>query len=155
MICKALALIKYHEGYEDKVYKCTADKRTFGYGTNLEEGLTIDEICFLIDNRDNIQAVAEHFLFNRMAQSIDDLEGFRFWEGLDENRQAAVVDFHYNVGSGTFRKFPKFIKALDERDFVRASHELFNSRWFTQVGRRAPLIRNLIRTGIFPQSINV
>jgi len=33
---KTVSLVKLHEGFNEKLYKCTEDKLTIGYGFNLE-----------------------------------------------------------------------------------------------------------------------
>jgi lysozyme len=150
-MCKALAaaVIERHEGRVlDAPYYCTGGKLTWGVGRNIQDaGLSCSELVFLLAHGDDLNAVADLLLDNDLNACIADLEQFSFWDRLCDVRKAALVDFRFNVGAGGFRKFKKMIAALNYQDYVKAGWELRSSLWYTQVGRRAKVIENMIKTG--------
>lgn len=127
--------LKRHEGVKLKPYKCTAGKLTIGIGRNIEDvGISEEE--------------AELLLTNDIRRATDQLYmEFPWTEYLDEIRLAALVNFTFNVGIGTVKKFAKSMELLKEDKFEEAADEFLNSRWASQVGQRAIDITDQIRTG--------
>jgi GH24 family phage-related lysozyme (muramidase) len=60
---------------------------------------------------------------------------------LPEEKQRAVADMVFQLGAERFRRFTKFIQALEAQDFQRAAEEMKASRWYEQAGQRG---RNLV-----------
>lgn len=109
-----------HEGLRLKPYRCTANKLTIGVGRNLDDkGIS------------KLEAVM--FLNTDIEECLTDLKTFPWFHTLDPVRQRALIDFRFNVGAGTFRKFKKMIAALEREDFNAAADELLDSAWATQV----------------------
>lgn len=129
-----IAMLRRHEGVEPYGYQCSEGKLTVGVGRNIDPegglGLSADEIDYLLENDIN--------------RTIADLEKFTWYVGLSENQQAGLVDFHFNVGGTTFRKFKNMIAALADGDYAEAAKELLDSRYAKQVGKRAKTIAALI-----------
>ena len=121
----ARQFLKKHEGFRSKVYLCTSGKKTVGYGRNLDDkGITEDEADYLLDND--------------IAECLKDLSGFLWcWNSLNEYQQAALIDFRFNLGHSGFRQFKKAIAALEAGDFKEAGAQIMNSRYASQVGKRA------------------
>jgi len=131
-------LIRKHEGTKkngDKhvPYKCSAGVLTIGYGRNLEKG---------------ISEAAAHFLF------LEDMEEIRkqcdtlsYYHKLDIVRQAVVENMVFNLGFTTFKTFVRTNKAIEEERWEDAAQYMLESRWATQVGKRAIELSNMIRTG--------
>jgi len=115
--------------YEDSVGLIT-----IGWGRNLDgKGLSLKECQLLFDNdlHDALQGAAL----------------LPYWEQLDGPRQMVVVDMIFNLGLTRFLKFIKLNKALLIQDYLRAAHEMLDSKWYTQVGRRAKKLRRIMLTG--------
>jgi lysozyme len=127
-------MLRRHEGVEPFGYQCSEGKLTVGVGRNIDPegglGLSPDEIDYLLENDIN--------------RTINDLQKFTWFEGLSKSQQAGLVDFHFNVGGTTFRKFKNMIAALDDGDYIEAAKELLDSRYAKQVGKRAKTIAALI-----------
>lgn len=116
--------LKRDEGLRLKVYRCTANKNSIGYGRNLDDkGITLEE--------------AELMLDNDIAECIQDLATFHWWNGLTDLRQAALINLRFNLGPARFRGFKKMIKALEMRDYTEAAFQVLNSNYAKQVGKRA------------------
>ena len=118
-------LIK-HEGLKLKPYHCPAGKLTIGVGRNLEDkGISQKEAVFLLKND--------------IDECIADLEGL-FKEKFDsfpEKVKMVLIDMRFNLCATGFRSFRKMIKAVEESDFDKASKEMKDSNWYSQVGKRA------------------
>lgn len=127
--------IKRHEGFKSKVYKCPAGKWTIGYGRNVEDvGITLTE--------------AEVLLNNDLYRSQFELSNSLPWyKGLSHRRKQAMLNLHFNMGTGTLSKFQKFLKAMSESDYSTASAELLNSKYASQVGKRAQEVAQQIVDG--------
>jgi lysozyme len=128
-----------HEGLELKPYKCTSNKLTIGVGRNLEDvGIT--------------EAEAKYLLMNDLARVDSQVEQLMPWSAqLNPARYDALLNFVFNVGIGTALKFENAMAALKESDFDTAAAELLDSRWSTQVGKRAEELAEQIRTGEYQE----
>lgn len=124
-----------HEGLELKPYRCTSNKLTIGIGRNLDDvGITEDE--------------AKYLLMNDLARIAKQVAKMMPWSAdLSPPRYNALLNFVFNVGIGTALKFENAMAALKVSDFDTAAAELLNSRWSTQVGKRAQELAEQIRTG--------
>lgn len=124
-----------HEGLELKPYRCTSNKLTIGIGRNLDDvGITEDE--------------AKYLLMNDLARIAKQVAKMMPWSAdLSPPRYNALLNFVFNVGIGTAMKFENAMAALKVSDFDTAAAELLNSRWSTQVGKRAQELAEQIRTG--------
>ena len=129
----ALKLLKVHEGFVSTVYKCPANVYTVGYGRNLQNrGLTEAEATFLLRND-----VAEADLW--CSENLD------YFTDLSTARKAAIIDMYVNLGPSGLLGFKKMHKALANKDYERASAEMLDSRWATQVGNRATELSKIIK----------
>lgn len=124
-----------HEGLELKPYRCTSNKLTIGVGRNLEDvGITEEE--------------ARYLLMNDLARVAGQVAKMMPWSAeLNPPRYDALLNFVFNVGIGTALKFENAMAALKVSDFDTAAAELLDSRWSTQVGKRAQELAEQIRTG--------
>jgi len=115
-----------------KPYHCPAGKLTIGIGRNLEDnGITEKEALVLLEND--------------IRECIEDLKTvFQSFDGLPEDVRRVMVDMRFNLGPNRFRKFRKMIKAVENRDFIKAAAEMKDSRWYNQVGHRAQTLVNMM-----------
>lgn len=117
-----LQQIKEHEGLKLFPYKCPAGKLTIGYGHNLEDnGLS--------------QSVCEYILIEDIEEAKRDLYAIftrDFFDSLSDNQKIALVDMMFNLGMSRFLTFKKFILAVKNKDFIKASAEIINSRAYRQ-----------------------
>jgi len=56
---------------------------------------------------------------------------------LPEEAQLIIANMMFNLGRPRLSKFLKMKKHIDNRDFVSASEEMKNSKWYRQVTNRA------------------
>lgn len=121
---KAIEMLKRHEGYRSKPYRCSAGKITIGYGRNLEDvGVNESE--------------AEILLINDYNAAEDEASKFSWFEGLSDVRREVVIMMIFNLGYPRFTGFKKTIAALAAGDYESAASEMLDSKWAAQVGLRA------------------
>lgn len=137
---EARGMIKRHEGKNKKghrhmPYICPAGKTTIGWGRNLtDRGISEDE--------------AELMLRNDIRDSKNELSlHFGFFDRLDEVRQMALIDMHFNMGYTKLSWFKKMIKAFYRDDYEAAADEAMDSAWYQQVKGRGVEVVAMIRTG--------
>lgn len=124
-----------HEGMRTKPYRCSSGKLTIGVGRNLEEvGISDQEAMWLLDS--DIARV-RHFADDELL----------WFEGLDEARQNIVLAMIFQLGASGFRKFRRFIRAMDRRDYETAAKEMLDSEWAKQTPKRAQEMAEWMRTG--------
>lgn len=68
------------------------------------------------------------------VEKIYGLEEFYSWP---QEVQEILVNMAFNLGRTRLSKFVNFRKALKERDWPKAAHEMRDSKWFYQVGDRS------------------
>lgn len=123
-----------HEGVRHKPYTDSVGVLTIGVGRNLEEGLSDDEVYYLLRND-----------IRRCEEELDN--AFRWYKYLDPVRQEAMINLCFNLGLTRLRKFKLALKHMETDDFEEAADEFLDSLWATQVGQRAVEVTYMIRFG--------
>lgn len=133
--------LRRHEGLRLEPYTCSEGYLTIGYGRNIEtNGIS--------------EAEAEFMLTNDLIACEKELKDEGWYNQLDETRRAVVLNMAYNLGKPTLLKFSKFIGRLSDNDYEGASKEMITgsdgvseSKWASQVGKRAYELAEQMRTG--------
>ena len=116
-------------------YRCPAGKLTVGYGRNLEgHGLSEYEAMVLL--RNDIETARTELC-----------RAFPWFRSVDEVRQAAFINMHFNMGLPTLRGFVKTLGAAARGDWDTCAREMLNSNWARQVKGRATELAEQVRTG--------
>lgn len=119
-------------------YHDTVGKLTIGYGRNLtDRGISREE--------------AELMFSNDLAEAIADAESLPYYTRLDPVRKLVVCDMVFNLGLTKFRNFVKLNAALGRGDYVRAAHEMYDSKWYRQVERRARVLVRAMSSGVWDE----
>jgi len=113
------------EGYRQFPYACSRNKITLGYGRNIQEkGLTESE--------------ARYLLTKDVIEVIKDLRKiFKDFNQLPTDIQEVLGNMRFQLGSGGFRSFRRFIKAIKKHNWNKAAIEMKDSRWYDQTKDRA------------------
>ena len=127
--------LKVDEGVKYEIYLDHLSLPTLGVGhlikdTDPESGLPIgtkieeERVNELFD--EDIQVTIEEckYLYN----DFDD---------LPEEAQRIIANMMFNLGRPRLSRFLKMKQHVDNRDFVSASEEMKDSRWYRQVTNRA------------------
>lgn len=132
---KTVEMIKRHEGFRSKAYKCTAGKLTIGYGRNLDDnGITEQEAEVLLENDISAAAADAAALFENFAK-------------LNSVRQGVLIDMAFNLGKARLAGFRKFREAVGRSDFIEAKKQMLDSAWAGQVPSRANELAVLMEKG--------
>ena len=125
-------MLKRHKGLRLKPYLDTLGKLTIGYGRNL-------------DDRGITEMEAQDMLARDVKEARDDLATFPFWNDLNSQRKAALIDMRYCLGFAGFREFEKTIAALNAGDYYKAADEIEDPLFAKQVKGRAKELADMLR----------
>jgi len=127
--------IQKHEGLRLKPYRCSAGKLSIGYGRNLDDvGINKSEACMLLAND-----------IHKCIKQVED--NINCFEHLNDIRQNVIINMCFNLGIYGLLRFRKFLAALDNSEYDKASVEMLDSLWSKQVGKRAIELSDQIRLG--------
>ena len=131
--------IKTHEGFRNKVYKDTLNKRTVGYGH-----LCVED--WWEDDKEYTQAELERIFdkdFDKAKEGASKL-----YEGCEINDTAkgVIIEMVFQLGTTGVSKFKNMWKALKETppNYSVAKIEMLDSRWAKQTPNRAKELSNII-----------
>lgn len=149
-----LKQLQRHEGFRAIVYLCTAGKRTIGYGRNIDDNpITEQELKDLnIDTSEHLivtKEQGEQLLINDLKKYIHavDTSFPDVMQLLNEPRKWVLYNMAYNIGISRLRKFLGMLSAILQGNFIKASMEMLDSKWATQVGRRAQELSLQMKSG--------
>ena len=128
------------EGFRAKPYTDSTGHVSIGYGRNLAaKGISRAEAAFML----------EHDITEARAEVDANLA----WSGaLDDARRDVLVNMAFNMGIGAWGGagllgFVAMLTACERGDYDRASAEMMDSTWATQVGPRAHRLARQMQTG--------
>ena len=129
--------IKRHEGYRDTVYYDSVGVPTVGYGHALLEGSRVPAVVAdILFEQDFNDAVKDYtILANRWGLELNPV------------RRGVMLDMLFNLGVSRLVKFQKFLTALQVKNYDKAADEMLDSKWATQVGKRAEKLSEMMRRG--------
>lgn len=140
MITKLRKTLIRHEGKTNKPYRCTKGHRTIGIGRNMDVKplprairLFLDEHGYITE--EHINALFATDIMDAMSGCIDLYPDFN---AFSENRKIALIDFMFNVGYGTARKFKVTNSYINAGNWLAASEEIRQSLYYTQLGGDPP-----------------
>lgn len=123
------------EGSRNFPYTDTTGHITIGVGRNLTScGLTKSEIDVLLTND------IDYFI-SYLA------ERYEYFDSLDENRQIAIINMCFNLGTKAFAEFISMNTHMQKGNYEAAANYILQSKYATEVGQRAIDIANTISTG--------
>jgi lysozyme len=129
---KLLESVKKHEGYRNKVYLDTLNKRTVGVGHLCvedfwEDGKEYDE--------DFLMGILEKDLQSAIDQADDMCSNLT----ISDDAKIIIIEMIFQLGGTGVSKFRKMWQALqqDPPDYAEASVQMLDSRWAKQTPNRA------------------
>ena len=144
--------LKRHEGFRTDYYQCSADKRTIGYGRNVDDNpFSPKELNMLgrdeFDCEPMTEEEAETLLVNDVKAIHKAIYDHVSLSRLNLARQAVCINMAFNLGVHGFCQFKNMINAINEDKFERAAIQALESRWASQVGDRAVELATQLATG--------
>ena len=125
--------IKENEGYRAKVYTDTLGFDTIGYGFAIKDLELDEEVCDLI-------------LDKKLDKLIDATnKKFPFLRELPQDKCEVVFEMVYQLGLNGVSMFKKMLKALENKDYDKASAEMLDSLWAKQTPNRAIKLSNKMK----------
>ena len=136
---KLLESVKKHEGYRNKVYLDTLNKRTVGVGHLCvedfwEDGKEYDE--------DFLMGILEKDLQSAIDQADDMCKDLK----ISSDAKILIIEMIFQLGGTGVSKFRKMWQALqqDPPDYAEASVQMLDSRWAKQTPNRAKEMARLM-----------
>ena len=126
--------IKIHEGFRDMIYLDTLNKKTIGYGH-----LIVHEDKFVEGKaypKEELEALFDKDFekgWNLMVQFCE-VNNLR---SISDDAKEILCEMIFQMGYSGVGKFKNMIKALQKRDYTKASIEMLDSRWAKQTPNRA------------------
>jgi lysozyme len=131
--------LKLDEGCRLEAYKDSEGIWTIGYGhTPAKEGQSITP------------EQAGELLDDDFGKSVVDAEAVcAAFSGLDGPRKGVLVNMAFNLGRKRLSGFRKFLEAVNVGEYEVAAHEMLDSKWAKQVGKRANRLAYRMQTGSY------
>ena len=127
--------IKHEEGFVPVVYLDVKGKKTIGYGTLLEDGIS--------------EAEAELLLRHRLGLMAGELERSPVggtYKNLKPGAKRAVLNMAYNMGVPNLLGFQNMWAALAEGDYEQAAEEALDSVYARELPARAGRVAESMRS---------
>jgi lysozyme len=143
---KAIALLKIHEGFRQKQYRCSAGHWTIGRGYNLDANplaLSASKIREL-KTIGITESEAEKLMIMMVDRITHDLQAkLVWWSKLNDSRQYVFIDMAYNMGVVGLMKFKNALSCAERADYLGAAEQMLNSKWSKDVNpKNLPTGRN-------------
>lgn len=109
---------------------------TEGYGHLVANGLS--------------NAAVEQILDDDVQDALRELTTYAWWNAAcasAEPRARAIAEIYFELGHLRFNGFANAVGCLARGDWAGAADNFFDSKWSKQVGNRAVILCNMIRTG--------
>lgn len=87
-----------------------------------------------------------YLLKNDLVWVVKKASTYDFFDRLDPARQLVIMNMVFNLGS--IDHWPKFQAALRVGDYQEAAKEMMLSNWSNQVGHRASVLTEQMKTGV-------
>lgn len=137
------AQIRKDEGFRSKPYLDTVGVATIGFGTThiLGEPVTLDtpEISY-----ENARQLLRADLWGAVIDAVDLFDRFN---EMNDVRQEVLVNMAYNLGLTGLANFKRLRSEAWLLRYENMAHEMQDSKWFRQVGRRAVRLVEEMRSG--------
>ena len=129
-----------NEGVRKTAYKDTLGHWTIGVGHLIR----LPDEEYLLDKELTDLEVDQIFVTD-LNQAIDDARKFIDADSIPDEAFEVVVDMAFNLGLPKLSKFKNFQQALKDKDFVKASEEMLDSRWAKQLPNRSKRLAEIMR----------
>lgn len=137
MVKNIVEQLRRDEGVVPHAYKDSLGYLTIGVG-------------FLIDKKKGRipEPVIDFWLQYEIREKRSELIASLPWfTKLDDARQGVLLNMAFNLGTTGLLTFKETLALVESGKYSDAAKELLNSRWATQVGKRADRLSRQMQTG--------
>ena len=135
-----------HEGYVQRIYLDHLGYRTFGIGHLVTKN--DPEWTWPTDTPVDKVRIEQAFKKDLDDAILDTEQMFPDLYSHPENVVRVLVNMMFNLGYPKFKKFKKMRAAVEAKDYTKASEEMKDSLWYTQVGRRSKELCRLMEWAV-------
>jgi lysozyme len=132
--------LTYDEGLRLEAYKDSVGLWTIGVGHLLGTSKRMSEVT-----KEEAMSLLEADIDRAEATVMNLVPTYPTWGTENELRARALVNMAFNLGN-RLGEFHKFLAAVNDWDWERASRCMMQSKWAGQVGPRAVRLRNMVLT---------
>lgn len=125
------SLIK-HEGVRYAPYRDTENNLTIGVGHLIPK----DQEQKFLNRKDLNNAEVDAIFMTDLRIAIEDANKFIKEDSIPEEAFEIVVEMAFNLGLPRLLTFVNFRKSLQDQDFIKASLDMKDSKWYRQVKTR-------------------
>jgi len=149
--------IEHWEGRRHRAYVDTTGHVTTGVGLNLERQDAPQRLAAVGASHSNVLAGVQTLSDEQVDRLLDmDVADAILAVNalvakplrLGQARHTALVDMAFNLGHKGLSKFAGMLSAVDAGDWQTAAKEALDSKWATQVGRRAAADAKALRDDV-------
>ena len=130
---RLLESVKKHEGYRNKVYLDTLNKRTVGVGHLCVEDFWEDDKEY---EEKFLMTILEHDLSDAI-KGANDLMAEHGCMDINEKAHELIIEMVFQLGKSGVSKFRNMWKHLSALEYSDAASEMLDSRWAKQTPNRA------------------
>lgn len=133
---KLIDMLKLHEGYRLKPYRCSEGKLTIGVGHNIDANPLPPEISAYLKKYGQITDEMAMWLLEKDIQTaiLDCQRIFPGFNNLSQNRRNALTDMMFNMGIKTFLGFTQTIAHINLGQWDEVARHIKSSRYYRQLG---------------------
>lgn len=133
-----LSQLEEHEGFRSSAYVDSEGFWTIGVGRLIDArrggGISKAEALFLLQND-----------VEKVETQLD--AHVPWWRRLDDVRQRVLADMAFNLGINGLLGFKNTLASVEAGRYASAADGMLESKWASQVGRRAHRLARMMRTG--------
>ena len=123
--------IKEHEGFVNKIYKCSENFDTIFYGHKVTPEDSYEH------GVEYSKEMGEEVFEKDFQRTLDAAERLIADRPINNIAKEVIINMVYQIGEGGVSKFKNFFKALDKEDYGEASFQMLDSLWAKQTPNRA------------------
>ncbi len=109
--------VKANEGFRSRAYRCSNDILTIGYGFAIKDLELDKDICDMILER-------------KLNKLVKDVNAKWDWvSDLPEKAKEVLYEMVFQMGLKGVSSFKLTLAYLQNKEFIKASKEMLNSKW--------------------------
>lgn len=137
-------MIIRHEGVRYRPYKDSLGLWTVGIGHLIGDGKSLPASWNREFSKEEVLGLFEKD-YEHHRKAAERIPGF---DKMNTVGQGALTDLTFNMGPAWINGWPNTKRKLEQGDAAGAAENLEDSKWYGQVGNRAPTIVNMVRQGM-------